>query len=202
MNATSGGGRGRNPRGQGERLREEIISAALRMLDELADDQALSLRAVAREVGIAATSVYLHFADRDALVLAALESCHRDLMRGLDRAEARSADPVERLRARMLYLGSWVRRHSGLFKVLHESTLNRRADMAFKQEMAESTTTAVRRCMDAGAVPAGDAATVSLDLRAAVHGAVSMRVNEPDIPWPPLDEQVGRFLVKLVGVAP
>jgi hypothetical protein len=54
--------------------------------------------------------------------------------------------------------------------------------------------------MDDGLVPAGDAAAVSLDLRAAVHGAVSMRVNEPDLPWPPLEEQVERFLVKLVGV--
>jgi hypothetical protein len=44
MSATSGGGRGRNPRGQGERLREEIVSAALRMLDDLADDQALVQR--------------------------------------------------------------------------------------------------------------------------------------------------------------
>lgn len=202
MNATSSerdGARGRNPRGQGERLREEIIGVALRMLDELADDQALSLRAVAREVGIAATSVYLHFADRDALVLAALETCHRDLMRGLAEAEDTARKPVRRLRARMLYLGTWVREHPGLFKVLHESTLNQRADMAFKQEMADRTTDAVRRCMDAGAIPEDDAATISLDLRAAVHGAVSLRVNQPETPWPPLDDQIDRFLRKLAG---
>ena len=34
-----------NARGQGERLREEIISAAVQMLGDLADDEALSLRA-------------------------------------------------------------------------------------------------------------------------------------------------------------
>jgi hypothetical protein len=43
---------------------------------------------------------------------------------------------------------------------------------------------------------------VSFDLRAAVHGAVSLRVNQPDLPWPPLEEQVERFLTKLVGVTP
>jgi hypothetical protein len=48
--------------------------------------------------------------------------------------------------------------------------------------------------------PADDAAVVSLDLRAAVHGAVSMRVNQPHLPWPPLEEQVDRFLAKLVGL--
>jgi AcrR family transcriptional regulator len=198
----SGRSRGRNPRGQGERLRDEIISTALRLLDELADDQGLSLRAVARETGIAATSVYLHFADRDALVLAALERCHRDLLRALDGAEAISGDPVATLRARTLLLGSWAHEHPGLYKVLHESTVNQRQDMSFKQELAERTTAAVQRCMDAGVAPTADAAVIALDLRAAVHGAVSMRLNEPDLPWPPLDEQVERFLTKLAGVPP
>lgn len=197
-----GGARGRNPRGQGERLREDIVSAALRLLDELADDQALSLRAVAREVGIAATSVYIHFADRDALVLAALERCHHDLIQAVDQAETAGADPVAQLRARTLLLGTWAHQHPGLYKVLHESTLNQRTDMSFKQELADRTTSAVQRCMDAGLAPRGDAAVISLDLRAAVHGAVSMRVNQPDLTWPPLEAQVDRYLTKLVGVPP
>ncbi|MEV8071086.1 TetR/AcrR family transcriptional regulator [Streptomyces sp. NPDC085995] len=194
--------RGRNPRGHGERLRREIIEAALRLLDELADDQALSLRAVAREVGIAATSVYLHFADRDTLVLAALEHCYADLLRAVADAESDAADPVAALRARTAVLGAWSREHPGLYEVLHESTLNRRTDISFKEEMAKHTTAAIRRCMDAGLAPRGDAETVSLDLRTAVHGAVSLRVNQPDLPWPPLEDQVDRFLVKLVGVPP
>jgi AcrR family transcriptional regulator len=196
------GARGRNRRGQGERLREDIVSAALRMLDELADDQALSLRAVAREIGIAATSVYIHFADRDALVLAAMERCHSDLMHAADQAETAYDDPVDALRARVLVLGEWSRKHPGLYKVLHESTVNQRSDVSFKLEIGERTTLAVRRCMDAGLAPEDDAAAVSLDLRAAVHGAVSMRVNQPDLPWPPLEEQAERFLTKLVGVRP
>jgi hypothetical protein len=28
-----------------------------------------------------------------------------------------------------------------------------------------------------------------------------MRVNQPDLSWPPLEEQVDRFLTKLVGVS-
>ncbi len=66
--------------------------------------------------------------------------------------------------------------------------------MSFKEEMAGRTTAAIRRCMDAGLAPRGDVETVSLDLRTAVHGAVSLRVNQPERPWPPLEEQVDRFL--------
>ncbi|MEV4259279.1 TetR/AcrR family transcriptional regulator, partial [Spirillospora sp. NPDC049652] len=167
------------------------------------DDQALSLRAVSRALGIAATSVYIHFADRDALVLAALERAHHDLTRAVDEAEENQADPVARLRARVLLLGLWVREHPGLYKVMHESTLNQRASMEFKQALADRTTAAVQRCMDAGLAPSDDdPALVSLDLRAAVHGAVSLRVNQPDAPWPPFEDQIDRYLRKLVGIHP
>ncbi|MEV0292746.1 TetR-like C-terminal domain-containing protein [Nocardia sp. NPDC050710] len=140
------------------------------------------------------------FADRDELVLAVLNRCHDELMRAMADAEASGSDPVDRLRARTLVLGAWAHRHPGLYKVLHESTLNQRTDMAFKQQLADGTVAAVQRCMDAGSVPVDDAAAVALDLRAAVHGAVSMRLNQPDQPWPPLPDQVERFLVELVGV--
>jgi hypothetical protein len=56
--------------------------------------------------------------------------------------------------------------------------------------------------MDAGVAPPGDAATVALDLRTAVIGMLSLRINEPDLPWPPFHEQADRFLSKLVGLAP
>ena len=171
------------------------------MLNELGDDEALSLRAVAREVGIAATSVYIHFADRDELVFAALEQCTADLIRDLDQAEASGGDdPVEQLRARLLFLATWASEYAGLYKVLHESTLNRRMHLIFKAELSTRATAAVQRCMDAGLAPADDAAAVAFDLRAAVHGAVSIRINEPEADLPPLRDQIDRFLVKLVGV--
>jgi AcrR family transcriptional regulator len=191
-----------NARGHGERLREEIISTAVRMLDELADDEALSLRAVARAVSIAATSVYLHFPDRDALVLAAMQRCHEELVRVGDEAEAAHEDPAAQLRARVLAQAAWAQEHTGLYKVLHESKVHRRLGMPFKEVLVARTTAGVQRCMDAGIVPPGDAATVAIDLRAAVNGMLSQRINEPDLPWPPAVEQIDRFLAKLVGVAP
>lgn len=74
--------------------------------------------------------------------------------------------------------------------------------MRFKDELGRTTTAAVQRCMDVSLAPTDDATTVTLGLRAAVHGAVSMRVNQPDHHWPPLEDQVDRFLRKLVGISP
>ena len=44
-------------RGEGDRLREEIITVASQMIGETGDDSALTLRGVARRVGIAAPSI-------------------------------------------------------------------------------------------------------------------------------------------------
>jgi AcrR family transcriptional regulator len=194
----SAGPRRPNARGQGERLREEIISAAVQMLGDLADDESLSLRAVARAVSISPTSVYLYFPDRDALVAAAMQRCHADMVQAADEAESAHQDPALGLRARILAQAAWVQQHPGIYKVMHESKVG----MPFKEVLFTRTTAAVQRCMDAGVAAPGDAATVALDLRTAVIGMLSLRINEPDLPWPPFPEQADRFLSKLVGLAP
>jgi AcrR family transcriptional regulator len=186
-----------NARGQGERLREEIITAAVQMLGELADDEALSLRAVARAVSISPTSVYLYFPDRDALVAAAMERCHAEMLQATDDAESAHRKPALALRARILAQAAWVREHPGLYKVMHESAVG----MPFKDVLFAHLTAAVQRCMDAGVATPGDAVSVALDLRTAVIGMMSLRINEPGLPWPPFTEQVDRFLTKLVGLS-
>src|ERR1051325_11919283 len=99
--AHSAGPRRPNARGQGERLRAEIITAAAQMLGDLADDEALSLRAVARAGSVSPTSVYLYFPDRDALVAAAMQRCHAEMLQAADDAEAAHQDPALGLRARL-----------------------------------------------------------------------------------------------------
>jgi AcrR family transcriptional regulator len=191
-----------NARGQGELLREQIVSGAVHMLDELADDEALSLRAIARALSISPTSVYLYFPDRDALVLAAMQRCHEDMLQTASGAEARHEAPASRLRARILAQATWAQAHPGLYKVMHESKASRRPGMPFKEVLLARTADAIQECMDAGTAPPGDPLTVALDLRAAVIGMLSLRINEPNLPWPPLAEQVDRFLTKLAGLAP
>lgn len=93
--------RPRNPRGQGPRLREEIRRAGVELLEETGSPDAVTLRAVARRVGIAAPSIYAHFADRDAMHGAMCDAGFDELMARLRRAlDPISADrPVERLQA-------------------------------------------------------------------------------------------------------
>src|SRR5205809_305799 len=88
--------RSRNARGEGERLRDEIVEAALSLLaDQPAE--ALSLRAVAREVGVSPQSLYLHFADRHELMWAIQEHLFAEIVTATNAATA-TAQGKEQLR--------------------------------------------------------------------------------------------------------
>ena len=60
--------RRRAPRGSGEQLRDEILTAATDLLIETGDEKAVSIRSVAQRVGVTPPSIYLHFADKTALL--------------------------------------------------------------------------------------------------------------------------------------
>jgi len=70
--------RQRNQRGEGSRLRDELIAAAMRILDRT-PATVLSLRIVAKEAGVAAPSVYAHFTDAKHLVNEIVRECWRQL---------------------------------------------------------------------------------------------------------------------------
>ena len=94
--------RPRSPRGQGERLRAEILEAVARLLDERVrhPDLALSLREVARETGIATQSMYLHFPSKEALAWAAAADGYQRLVAAMREAADRTeGDAADRLRA-------------------------------------------------------------------------------------------------------
>lgn len=68
VSVDDGPARSRARRGDGERLREELLDAAEALLVEVGNVDALSIRQIAKRVGCTPPAVYLHFADKDALV--------------------------------------------------------------------------------------------------------------------------------------
>src|ERR1700754_307512 len=79
--------RSRNARGEGDRLRDEVVEAAAALIAENGS-RALTLRAIARRVGVTAPAIYAHFENLDDVLADYL----REAGTGHD-------DPVDRLRA-------------------------------------------------------------------------------------------------------
>lgn len=117
---TGEGTRVRNRWGEGQRLREEILEAAQRLLSEARHPEEISLRAIAREAGIAAPSVYKHFRDKSQLMWAVLDGVYVELAETM-RAAARSAPPGDSwaaLRAAIDGYCSFATRHRQRYQLI------------------------------------------------------------------------------------
>ena len=91
--------RERSPRGRGAVLRDELVQAAAALLDRTGDPDGVTIRGVAAEVGVAPTAIYLHFADRDELMVTVVEERFAEFHRTIDEADP-GGDPLEALVAR------------------------------------------------------------------------------------------------------
>src|SRR5258708_23135340 len=120
----TGAPRARNARGEGEKLRGEIIDAAVKVLSALGPEDPFSLRSVAKMAKIAAPSVYIHFADRNVLLLAVLEKLFAEQVAIRAAAETDAAKAGggawERLLARSVASVRFGLEHPGHYKVLFE----------------------------------------------------------------------------------
>ena len=201
--------RQRNPRGGGDRLRAEIIEAATRLLAKLGEDEPFSLRAVAKEARIAPPSVYLHFADKTALILAVLDRLFAQLATSRDEAEQAAAEAGgsawDRLLVRSLAYVRFGLERPGHYKVLYEGRAVPRLDdprvAAIGQPMLDRTAELIRDILHARrAKPVADAQRLALLLWASLHGVVSLQINKPTISWPEADELTEQITRVVVGM--
>ena len=78
-------------------LRQALIDAALAIIVEDRDAANVSLREVARRVGVSQAAPYRHFADKDALLAAVAEEGFQRLLKALDAGS--DPEPLARLQS-------------------------------------------------------------------------------------------------------
>ena len=196
--------RERSPQGEGARLREELIVAAGRLLAADVDVDALSLRGVAREAGVAAPSVYLHFASKEGLLRAVVNAHFTALQGAIEAALASAHDPASRLLAGCLAYCRYAVEHPGSYQLLFNTPHPDIRDPYFSgtsgaaafQILADS----VAACIAAGVARPGDPFRIATDIWSALHGTVSLRRATTGFPWPPLEDQVRGILGAFTGI--
>lgn len=191
-------GRQRNKRGHGDRLRGEILDAAHEVLVATERESAVTIRAVAREAGIAAQSCYLHFATRDALLWALYEREFERLRAELAAAAADGETPRERLRSCAQAYCAYGETEPGAYGLLFQSrgvAEHAWGDRLPGQPLVELWVGLVGETIGS-ATAASEAA---IDLWAALHGAVTLRRDLPAFAWPTArEETVDRLLARIL----
>ena len=213
--------RKRNVRGQGIRLTEDIVSGALALIEREGTDDAVTLRAVAREIGIAAPSIYAHFPDRAAIMLAAVARVFDELTQAiLQERAAAGDDPVESLVAGCEGYVAFGLRRPAHYRVLFSEQRQGGDDswrdyckpvafgpngspvLEFGAESFALLVDALAACIAAGRSASTDAMADSTAIWVALHGTVSLKSSAPGFPWPEPDDFVRQFVLRLGCIAP
>ena len=205
----------RNARGQGNRLADDNVRRALASIERTGTDDAVTLRAVAREVGIAAPSIYAHFADREAIIMAAVVGIFDELADAVEQAESSAGtDPVDRLLAGCQAYLDYGLGHPARYGLLF-SPRGRAPEeycqpvpigpdgspvLEFGAEAFSLLVRGIQTCVEAGVSVSTDVLADATGVWVALHGAVALRTALPGFPWPGLTDFDRQLVLPLAKI--
>ena len=178
--------RSRSPRGSGELLAEEIIEAATTLLLEHGDDTAVSIRAVASTVGVTPPSIYLHFADKDALLDAVCARYFEQLDGVLAEVSVGIDDPLERALQQGLAYVRFAVSTPVLYRIAFRQTAPTgptKVDEVLAASAFTRISATVGELAAEGFFPESDVLEVMLEFWSAAHGVASLMLAKPGLPW-------------------
>lgn len=176
-------------RGEGTRLREEIIEAAIALVEELADPWQLSLRAVARRVGVAATSIYLHFDSLDDLLLVVKRTLWERFGQTMLDAVPADAAPYERVLGFGRAYVAFAQENPGAFGTLFTATWNLPLREGEDFVGAAQFHVVVDALTEVSRTPE-EAQLRATQLWCGIHGLVVLHQPMSHFPWPDLEAQL------------
>lgn len=188
--------RRRAPRGSGEQLRDEILDATTDLLLETGHEKSVSIRCVAQRVGVTPPSIYLHFADKEALLDAV---CARYFER-LDGVMRTAADDqpttVDRLWAQGMAYVRFALQTPELYRIafMGEPRPGSDVDLALNSSAFVHLSDSVRSLIDEGVYPQCDVTVAALELLAVAHGLAALLISRPYLPFGDVEGFADRVL--------
>ncbi|WP_158412435.1 TetR/AcrR family transcriptional regulator [Ilumatobacter nonamiensis] len=192
--------RRRNARGEGDRLRVDLLDAAAELMAEHGTIEGISLRAVARQAGVSPTAVYRHFDDHLDLLRESVARCWRNFYDVMVEARDSTDDPYDAFRAAGDAYVRFAMEKQGQYRVLFSNRIHLDvSDVDFPASM-ESPDDSLDAGFSAFQVLVDlvtailerngddrDADFVAFQVHAWIHGIVDLVGCHPNVPWPSTD---------------
>ena len=155
-------------------IKSRIVAAARALYFDRGPD-AVTMRAVAERVGVTATALYRHFADKDAILKEVMGEGSRLLGSHLFRA-LEAPTPLERLRATAIAYLDFAVAQPQAYRSLYESGEAEEGSATHLQRgaMRRFLRDRVREAMDSGVISPGDPDGTALSVWAMLHGLASL----------------------------
>ncbi len=191
------------------------------MIEETGSAEEVTLRAVARRVGIAAQSIYGHFAGPEQIVRAVIAETFEEFLRHLQAARAGIDDPRARLLAACQGYLTFGAEHPNLYALLfarnpapqgvrgkqapdlrlHENG-GEGVDRLIGAESFELLVHDVAAATAVGASQSKDPFVTATAIWVALHGLVLLRADAPQFPWPDRTQLEDALLGRLALLEP
>lgn len=162
--------RAQNPRGEGARLREEILDAAVALIDETNDPSTMTLRGIARRAGITAPAIYKHFPDLGTLTEQLLARSFDELHTIVARAVSAEPDAAHALLAAGHAYVTFGWEHKARYRLMFSAG-------GYAPNAVNTLTLVehcIRACRDAGLSDSNDPRLDSWMLWAGLHGVATL----------------------------
>lgn len=188
--------RPRAPRGSGDRLRHEILDAATELLLDTGHARSVSIRSVARRVGVTPPSIYLHFEDKDALLDAVCARYLARLDEEMERVAMGQSRTVDVLRAQGLAYVQFAVRTPELYRLatMGEWRSGSHVDIALDSSAFKHMRASVQTLIDEGLYRSDDPTTIALELWSAAHGVAALLIAKPHLPFGDVEAFADRVL--------
>jgi len=173
--------------------RGEILQAAERIF--VAEGyQGATIRKIADEVGVSSTALYMHFKDKDEILLEICDGAIEKLLSLNLAISARPIDAVARVRLMLdAYMGFALDNPnayqlvfcgpSGLLNEHKQSATQALGDRCYEEFVA-----VVREIGATGRLRTGTVDSAAQSMWAACHGLVALLVTKQNFSWAPTDE--------------
>jgi AcrR family transcriptional regulator len=190
----------RKAKGDGHLRRAEILRAAERIFVAEGYEGA-TIRKIADEVGVSSTCLYMHFRDKDEILLEICTEVMEQLLELNNDIYARQIDPVERLRMMLTAYVDFALGNPNAYRLvfcaspLAGSHQKNEVTQRLGAQCSDRFSGVIREIAAQGRLKTGDPKSVHQALWSACHGLVSLMLTKPSFDWAPARE-ITRVLIE------
>jgi len=183
------------------RLRQKIVTAALRVFAEEGYDK-VSMRRIAARIDYSATTIYRFFKNKEELLQTIARGTYGELGAAFARVKAESGtDPLDTLKALMREYMIFCVEHADMFRLFSDIASFTWQDGAMyeclgqeRRMVYQSWFSCIERAIAAGRFIHGDVLRIFLYLWDAGNGYITQRIRHPGLPRKPLAEDTAEYL--------